>query len=93
MVEHRLISYLSAGLAIMPAMSFMIWTQYVVAANPHDSNKLREDLDKHGNKSVIPNRSNRKQPFGFSKLLYKLRQRIEAAFNRLKDFRIATRYE
>ena len=33
------------------------------------------------------------QPFRFSKRLYKLRWRIEAAFNRLKDFRrIATRY-
>jgi transposase len=31
--------------------------------------------------------------FSFSKRLYKLRWRIEAAFNRLKDFtRIATRY-
>jgi len=42
----------------------------------------------------IPNRSNRKQPFRFSKRLYKLRWRIESAFNRLKDFRrIATRYD
>jgi len=55
---------------------------------------LREELDEHGTKSVIPNRSNRKQPFSFSKRLYKLRWRIEAAFNRLKDFRrIATRYD
>jgi transposase len=47
-----------------------------------------------GTKPVIPNRSNRKQPFRFSKRLYKLRWRIEAAFNRLKDFRrIATRYD
>jgi transposase len=60
----------------------------------YDSNELREDLDEHGTKSVIPNRSNRKQPFSFSKRLYKLRWRIEAAFNRLKDFRrIATRYD
>jgi transposase len=36
----------------------------------------------------------RKQPFRFSKRLYKLRWRIESAFNRLKDFRrIATRYD
>jgi Transposase DDE domain len=43
---------------------------------------------------VIPNRSNRKRPFSFSKRLYKLRWRIESAFNRLKDFRrIATRYD
>jgi hypothetical protein len=40
-----------------------------------------------GTKPVIPNRSNRKQLFSFSKRLYKLRWRIEAAFNRLKDFR------
>ncbi len=34
------------------------------------------------------------QPFSFSKRLYKLRWRIESAFNRVKDFRrIATRYD
>jgi transposase len=48
----------------------------------------------HGTKPVIPNRSARKQPFSFNKRLYKLRWRIEAAFNRLKDFRrIATGYD
>jgi transposase len=60
----------------------------------YDSTELREDLDEHGTKAVIPNRSNRKQPFSFSKRLYKLRWRIESAFNRLKDFRrVATRYD
>src|SRR5215472_12509515 len=60
----------------------------------YDSTELREELDEHGTKPVIPNRSNRKQPFSFNKRLYKLRWRIEAAFNRLKDYRrIATRYD
>ena len=60
----------------------------------YDSAELREQLDERGTKPVIPNRSNRKQPFSFSKRLYKLRWRIETAFNRLKDFRrIATRYD
>jgi len=60
----------------------------------YDSAELREELDEHYTKPVIPNRSNRKEPFTFSKRLYKLRWRIEAAFNRLKDFRrIATRYD
>jgi transposase len=55
---------------------------------------LREELDERGTKPVIPNRSNRKQPFGFSKRLYKLLSRIENAFNRLNDFRrITTRYD
>jgi transposase len=60
----------------------------------YDSAELREELDEQGTESVIPNRSNRRQPFSFSKRLYKLRWRIEVAFNRLKDFRrIATRYD
>ena len=60
----------------------------------YDSAKLREELDEHGTRPVIPNRCNRKQPFSFSKQLYKLRWRIESAFNRLKDFRrVATRYD
>ncbi|MGH6708932.1 MAG: IS5 family transposase, partial [Bradyrhizobium sp.] len=59
----------------------------------YDSAELREELDERGTKPVIPNRSNRKQPYSFSKRLYKLRWRIESAFNRLKDFRrIATRW-
>jgi transposase len=53
---------------------------------------LREELDERGTKPVIPNRCNRKSPFSFSKRLYKLRWRIENAFNRLKE-RIATRYD
>jgi transposase len=60
----------------------------------YDSNELRDQLDQRGTKPVIPNRTNRKCPFPFSKRLYKLRWRIESAFNRLKDFRrIATRYD
>jgi transposase len=60
----------------------------------YDSGELRQHLSAQGTRPVIPNRSNRKQPFRFSKHLYKLRWRIECAFNRLKDFRrIATRYD
>ena len=60
----------------------------------YDSNELRDELDRRGTKPVIPNRRNTKRRFSFSKRLYKLRWRIESAFNRLKDFRrIATRYD
>jgi len=60
----------------------------------YDSAELREDLHERGTKSVIPNRCNRKQSFSFNKRIYKLRWRIESAFNRLKDFgRIATCYD
>jgi len=50
----------------------------------YDSAELREDLHERGTKPVIPNRCNRKQPFSFSKRIYKLRWRIESAFNRLE---------
>jgi transposase len=60
----------------------------------YNSAELREELDERGTTPVIPNRRNRKQPFSCSKRLYRLRWRIENAFNRLKDFRrVATRYD
>ena len=60
----------------------------------YDSEELRLWLKKRRTKAVIPNRSNRKQPFSFDRKTYKLRHRVENAFCRLKDFRrIATRYD
>ena len=60
----------------------------------YDSAELREWLVGRGTTPVIPNKSNRKQPFSFNKRAYKWRHRIENAFCRLKDFRrIATRYD
>jgi len=60
----------------------------------YDSAELRQWLDERGTKPVIPNKSNRKQPYSFDKRSYKQRHRIENAFCRLKDFRrIATRYD
>ena len=66
----------------------------MLADKAYDSAELRSMLETRGAKPVIPNKSNRNQPFAINKRLYKLRWRIEAAFNRLKDFRrIATRYD
>lgn len=67
---------------------------HLLGDKAYDSGDLRCMLEIRGAKAVIPNKSNRKQTFAFNKRLYKLRWRIEAAFNRLKDFRrIATRYD
>lgn len=66
----------------------------MLADKAYDSAELRDTLKQRGTKPVIPNKSNRSKPFPFSKKTYKLRWRVEAAFNRLKDFRrIATRYD
>jgi transposase len=60
----------------------------------YDSAELRQWLEDRGTKLVVPNKSNRKQPFSFDRKSYKQRHRIENAFCRLKDFRrIATRYD
>ena len=68
--------------------------KHMLGDKAYDSAELREKLDERGTRPVIPNRSNRKQPFSFNKRLYRLRWRIESAFSRLKDFRrIATRYD
>ena len=68
--------------------------QRLLGDKAYDSTELRDELGERGINPVIPNRSNRKQLFSFDKRLYKVRWRVENAFNRLKDFRrIATRYD
>jgi putative transposase len=66
----------------------------MLADRAYDSADLRLWLGKRGTKAVVPNKSNRKQPFTFDRKSYTQRHRIENAFCRLKDFRrIATRYD
>ena len=66
----------------------------LIGDKAYDSTELRQSLKDRGTRPVIPNKSNRRQPFSFNKRLYRLRWRVESAFNRLKDFRrIATRYD
>ena len=68
--------------------------QKLLGDKAYDSAELRSWLGGRGTKPVIPNKSNRKQPFRFDRKSYKQRHRIENAFCRLKDFRrVATRYD
>lgn len=60
----------------------------------YDSNAIREKAAAKNVWANIPNRSNRKQCFGFSPWLYRQRNLVEQFFNRIKHFRgIATRYD
>jgi transposase len=66
----------------------------LLADKAYDSAEMRKSLKKRGTKPIIPNKSNRKKPFTFSKKACKKRHKIENAFCRAKDFRrIATRYD
>ena len=67
----------------------------VLADKGYDSDKIVDHVEKTMQaKAVIPPRANRKQLRDYDKTLYKLRNRIERCFSKLKCFhRFATRYE
>lgn len=69
-------------------------TVRVLADKAYDSAELRRLLAAQNVKAIIPNRSNRKQPYSFDAATYKRRNVVERTFCRLKDFRrFATRYD
>jgi transposase len=60
----------------------------------YDSTPIREQLLAQDMGPVIPPRSNRTEPIDYDHDLYKLREKVERFFNRLKQCRrIATRYD
>ncbi|GAB6971115.1 hypothetical protein JCM16408A_18630 [Methylobacterium phyllosphaerae] len=60
----------------------------------YDADWLRTDLRRNGITPVIPGKRGRKRRIRHNRSRYRERRRIEAMFNRLKDFRrIATRYD
>jgi transposase len=60
----------------------------------YDSNAIRQVLAEQGVEAVIPGKTNRTQEIMYDKEQYKLRQKVERFFNKLKQFRrIATRYD
>lgn len=67
----------------------------VIADKGYDSDRIVEHVEETMQaKAVIPPRSNRKVQRDYDRSLYKLRNRIERCFSKLKQFRrFATRYE
>ena len=66
----------------------------VIADTAYDSNALRELIAETGGEAVIPSNPRRKTMIPHDALAYKLRNRIERFFNKLKHFRrIATPYD
>jgi transposase len=66
----------------------------VIADKAYDSNALREFIAQAGGEAVIPSNRCRKLIIPHDNLAYRLRNRIERFFNKLKHFRrIATRYD
>ena len=68
--------------------------QAVLADRAYDANSLRQHLHQIGAEAVIPSTRSRRAPIPHTTIVYKLRNRIERCFNKLKHFRaVATRYD
>ena len=68
--------------------------QTLLADRAYDSDALRADLAARGAVANIKPMPNRKNIPAFDRELYKLRNRVERFFNKLKQFRaVATRYD
>ncbi len=77
-----------------PALLEDCRTGYVIADTAYDSRALRQIIEAIGAEAVIPSNPTRKHPFAHDPAIYKLRNRIERCFNKLKHFRrFATRYD
>ena len=66
----------------------------VLADRAYDANSLRSHLKQIGAEAVIPSTRSRRTQIPHDPALYRLRNRIERCFNKLKHFRrFATRYD
>lgn len=66
----------------------------VIADTAYDSNTLRDQIAQSKAEAVIPSNPRRKTIIPHDAVAYRLRNRIERFFNKLKHFRrIATRYD
>ena len=64
----------------------------VIADKGYDADRVRSCIRAQGAIPNIPNRSNRKKKFRWTKAIYRERNHVERFFNKLKQFRrIATR--
>jgi transposase len=67
---------------------------HVIADKGYDSDQILDFIPGQGAVAVIPPKSNRKTQREYHRELYKQRNLIEGAFNKLKHWRrIATRYD
>ena len=71
-----------------PCLAGLLSTaSHVIADRGYDSDELRQTLRDNGVVAVIPPRKNRKVQYAYDKELYKLRNVIERAFGRMKDWK------
>ena len=68
--------------------------EYVIADKSYDADVFRQAIEASGAKSVIPSRSNRKEPYEYDAHLYKERHLVECFIGKTKHYRrIFSRFE
>jgi transposase len=68
--------------------------RYVLADRAYDTHDILDAVEARGAQPIIPQRSNMKRPRAFDADIYRKRNLVERAINKLKHFRrIATRYD
>ena len=66
----------------------------VIADKGYESNRILSFIQEQREEAMIPPRSNRRDPWEYDRQLYRTRNLIERAFNKLKQSRrLATRYD
>lgn len=84
----------TGDITMAPTLLTNIEAGGVIADKAYDSNALRALIAEAGAEAVIPSNRTRKILIPHDAIAYKLRNRIERFFNKLKHFRrIATRYD
>jgi transposase len=77
-----------------PALLDGFTPRAVLADKAYDSNAFRQIVAATGAEAVIPSNRTRKTLIPHDPIIYRLRNRIERCFNKLKHFRrFATRYD
>ena len=71
-----------------------IGTEGTIADKGYESNGILASIQDQGAEAVIPPKSNRKNPWEWDRQLYRTRNLVERALNKLKQWRrLATRYD
>ncbi len=84
----------AGDITMAPALLANVEAGGVIADKAYDSNALRALIAAAGAEAIIPSNRTRKILIPHDVIAYKLRNRIERFFNKLKHFRrIATRYD
>jgi transposase len=69
-------------------------SEFVIADKSYDADDFRQTVIDSGAEPVIPSRSNRTQPYGYDKHLYKERHLVECFIGKIKHYRrVFSRFE